>query len=322
MSEPRIASNVFEPPPSQLQSVGDLIGRAARAYRKNIPLFFHVLLWPTVFATAARVIMQWGLTRGLKEHNGDLTRIAIAVACIVVGVLAVLAAGWILTLRQLAFVRMINGFSATYHEAIEFINQRQWRTMGVFVIGYAIGVAGCFVWGFMLAISAVFMKGGSFFTLLSLIGMAVSAVGFAATMAVFMVVGFVICGVLACEDNGVGMSLSRAFALSFRDIWRSLLFGILLMITITLLSYPLTLPMVLLSLFEFFRQGMAADVLTDPYKLPFYCLVIDQVWEALVSLALWPLMFLSIGLFYYDLRMRKEALDIVQRLRQLEHSRV
>lgn len=321
MSEQRIASNVFEPPPSQLQSVGDLIGRAARAYRNNIPLFFHVLLWPTIFATAARVVMQWGLTRGLKEHHGDFTRLGIAIACIVVGILAVMAAGWILTLRQLAFVRMINGFSASYREAIEFINQRQWRTMGAFIVAYAIGVVACFVWGFLMAISAVFLKGGSVFTIASLLGMTISVVGFVATMVIFMVVGFVICGVLACEDTGIGNSLTRAFSLSFKDIWRSLLFGILLMVTITLLSYPLTLPMVLLSLFEFFRQGMAADVLTDPYKLPFYCLVIDQVWEALVSLALWPLMFLSIGLFYYDLRMRKEALDIVQRLGQLGHLR-
>ena len=72
------------------------------------------------------------------------------------------------------------------------------------------------------------------------------------------------------------------------------------------------------SALEFFRHGMSAEHLADPTKVPMYILVLTQAWESLVNMLLWPVTWLTYGLYYYDLRVRQEGLDVLQNLRLLE----
>jgi len=144
----------------------------------------------------------------------------------------------------------------------------------------------------------------------------VGCLGFLACIVIGVLVYYLAYSIVACEDYSIGGMISRSFKLLFQDFWRSLYFGLLLICAVTLISYPLALPMVLLTLFEFFRQGMSADYLTDPSKMPFYWMVLNQIWESLVNIViLWPIAVVAFGLYYYDLRMRQEAVDLVQRLK-------
>lgn len=85
---------LFDPPPQQLQSVGDLIGRAIRLYRKNIKLFFHVLLWPTIFLTAAKVAFHWGITNSsVRFDQKDWTMMGISAFVALIGLLSLIEIG-------------------------------------------------------------------------------------------------------------------------------------------------------------------------------------------------------------------------------------
>ncbi len=80
------------------------------------------------------------------------------------------------------------------------------------------------------------------------------------------------------------------------------------------IQYPLSLPVVLVSIFEFMRQGMSPEFLTDPGKMPFYFTLVSQTWESIIGIVLWPISFMATGLYYYDLRMRKEGIDLIRQI--------
>jgi hypothetical protein len=153
----------------------------------------------------------------------------------------------------------------------------------------------------------------------SAVGIFVSLIGLLATVVLFWLIGLVCVSLASCEERTVPAVIGRGFSLTFHDFGRTLLFGLILVTTVSMLSYPLSLPAVLLSLFEFFRQGMNTEALTEPMKaVPLYVLILTQAWESIVNMLLWPVTYLAFGLFYYDLRMRQEGVDVLQKLELLE----
>jgi hypothetical protein len=295
--------------------VGDLIGRAFRFYRINIPLVVQVLMWPTVISIAGKVAMQWGLaTIARKEWSA----IYPAGGAIIIGWIITVIAIFFLTIRQLALVRIANGFSDNFKDAYVFLKARIGTVVLLMLIGYLIVGGLCGVWLVEMVLCAFLFKAGPAMIVLGAVGICVGVFGIFLTALIFWLIGLVVLSVVACEETGLGNVLTRGFALPMRDFGRTLLIGFVLFVTISTLSYPLSLPAVLLSLFEFFRHGMSAEHLADPTKVPMYILVLTQAWESLVNMLLWPVTWLTYGLYYYDLRVRQEGLDVLQNLRLLE----
>lgn len=304
--------------PTKPQSVGDLIGRAFRFYRINVPLVVQVLMWPTVISIAGKVAMQWGLATIARK---EWAAIYPAGAAIVIGWIVTIIAIFFLTIRQLALVRIANGFSDNFKEAYGFLKARMGTVILLMLIGYLIvgGLMG--VWAVEMVLCAFLFKAGPAMIVLGSIGICVGVFGLVLTALIFWLVGLVVLSVVACEETGLGNVITRGFALPMRDFGRTLLLGFVLFVTISTLSYPLSLPAVILSCMEFFRHGMQAGAnLSDPTKVPMYILVLTQAWESLVNMLLWPVTWLTYGLFYYDLRVRQEGLDVLQNLRLLEQS--
>lgn len=290
-----------------------------RFYRNNAQQFFQALLWPTVFLTLAKILFQWGITHGsLRFDSKDWGGVVLAGAFVVVGFLGLIVTSFFIQLRQMAFIRMANGFAETYREAYQFISGRKWRILGLGILGL-LGFVGLFVfWMIEVSISTAFIKSGKTGAAVSAFGIGIGSFGMIVSFIIFALVAYMAYPVVACEDRSIGAWISRSFKLLFKDFWRALGFAILLAVAISLVSYPLSLPMVLLAVFEFFRQGMSAEYLTDPSKTPFYWMVLNQTWESIINVILWPVTFLGFGLFYYDLRMRQEAIDLVQRVELIE----
>src|SRR5262249_17529031 len=117
---------LFDPPSDQPQSVGDLIGRAFRVYRRNIPLFFKVLLGPTIFATGGALGLQWAITYGVSPESTHTISLPLLFGVIVCSLVIVAIAKWVLVVRQLAFVRIMAGFAGDYPTAYQFVAQRKW----------------------------------------------------------------------------------------------------------------------------------------------------------------------------------------------------
>ncbi len=306
---------LFDPPPQQLQSVGDLIGRAIRLYRKNIKLFFHVLLWPTVFLTAAKVAFHWGITNfSVRFDQKDWTMMGISAFVALIGMLSLIVVGLFLQLRQLSFIRLVTGFADNYQEAYAYIMQRKWKIIGLVALSYIAIFASIIFWSIVVSVCMAFFKANSATTYALLGGMIFGLIGLTVSLTISCICLYFAFAVGACEDLSVSGLFKRTVSLVFQDFWRAGYFCTLLFIALVVISYPLSLPLVLVSIFEFMRQGMSPEFLTDPGKMPFYYTLFNQTWESIVSIITWPISFMATGLFYYDLRMRKEGIDLIRQI--------
>lgn len=309
---------MFEPPSDQPQSVGDLIGRAFRVYRRNIPLFFKVLLGPTIFATIGSLGLQWAVTYGVTPEPTQGMSLPLLAALIIVSIIILLAAKWILAVRQLAFVRMMAGFASDYATAYDYVARRKWMVLALYLSGVALMVAAFVVWVLEMALMALLPRFGLAMAIFTVFGVLIGAFGLLGSVCLIVLVGFLVFSAAACEDVPLTMLISRGLSLTLNDFGRSLGFGVLLVIAITAISYPLTLPVVILSLVDMFREGISSETIVGSYRMPFYLMVVGQVWESLVNMLLWPVIFMAYGLFYYDLRLRQEGLDLTMRLDALQ----
>lgn len=306
---------MFDAPATKPQSVGDLIGRAFRFYRINVPLVMQILMWPTVISIAGKVAMQWGFATIARKEWAAIIPAGTAIG---IGWIVTVIAIFYLTIRQLALVRIANGFSENFKEAYDFLHKRIWVIILLMLLGYLIACAAIGVWLVEMVLCALLFKAGTAMIVVGSVGFLIGIFGMTVSVLIFWLVGLVVLAVVACEDRGIGSVISRGFSLPMRDFGRTLLLGLLLFITVSALSYPLSLPAVGITFFEFFRHGMSAEHMTDPSKMPMYVLVLTQAWESLVNMLLWPVTWLTYGLFYYDLRVRQEGLDVLQNLRLLE----
>ncbi|MBI4532524.1 MAG: hypothetical protein HY711_01145 [Candidatus Melainabacteria bacterium] len=310
---------MFDSPPQQPQSLGDLLGRAFRIYRRNIPLFFKVLLGPTVVSAVGALGLQWAATYGLTQTM--LSSVLLLATLVTVSLIILLGADWILVLRQLAFVRMANGFAQDYTSAYAYMNQRKWQVLVLSLMSGLIMICAMLAWILALILVVMLPKTTPTFQVLSLGGAILGVVGFAGSTALILVISCLAFSILACEQRSVWELIGRGWDLIFSDLWRSLAFSLLLLLAVTAISYPLSLPVMILTIIDMCRHGLAAETLRESYTMPLYLMVINQVWESLIHMLLWPVIFLAYGLFYYDLRLRQEGLDVLQRLEGLERQR-
>jgi len=310
---------LFDAPPAsvQPQSVGDLIGQAFRIYRSYLPNFLKVLLGPTIVATLGAIGLQWAITYGLSLDSPTLPSPPVW-ALIGVSVLTLLGAKLILTVRQLAFVRIITGFAADYPSAHEFMKKRQWRLLTVFLVGLIWTVLATGLWAGALVLALELSRTGFLMAMLGLVGVLGAPVGIIACLCTILIVGFLVVSVIACEDQSLTAAISRGLRLTFANFPRSCGFSVLLYLAVTALSFPLSLPLIIVSIWTVLEQGVSGESFLATSRLPFQLIVFSQIWDSLINMLLWPAIFLAFGLFYLDLRLRFEGLDLDRSLDQLE----
>jgi hypothetical protein len=306
---------LFDAPPDRPQSVGDLIGRAFRIYRRHIPLFFKVLLGPTLASAVGAVGLQWAVSYGIAMGTSWLP---VTASVLSMSLILLIWAKWVLTLRQLAFVRITAGFADTYESAYSFISQRKWIILGQYLLAFITSIVLFGLWGALIAVVYFLPRMGLPSMVISLVGILLGITGMVASLCTIMLIGLLVFCVVACENETFGGSITRGFLLAFNDFGRTCSFVLLLFTAVTAISYPLSLPVVALSLGDVVHQGLNSPNLAQSYNVPMYLLIISQLWESVVNMLLWPVIFLAYGLFYYDLRQRQEGLDIIRSLDELE----
>jgi len=298
-------------------SVGDVIGRAIRYYRMHLPMCVRILMWPTIAIIIGKVPMQWCLSV-LSQRQWEMLPAALGSGLI--GLVIFVVANFIIMFRTLALVRLCNGFSNTYDQAYQAVRRQIGKLLLLCLIGYISFFTVLIFWGTVMGVSAVMLKPGTALIYVIFFVMVLGFLGVIATCLVFYLLWPIVMSVAACEERDIGTLISRALSLTFRDFGRATLFGVLLMVTYTALSYTLSLPAVMVSLFEVLRNGIASGAASaaDPSKMPLYVLILTQSWESIVNMLLVPITWLAFGQFYYDLRMRQEGIDVLQNLKLLE----
>ena len=304
---------MFDAPPSNPQTVGDIIGRAFRLFRQNVPLLLREQIMPCTVMAVGHVIIQIAATYGLKNPK-DIALLLMGVSGFMVGMVISVIGLWFLTVRQFAFVRLANGLAQDYRQALKFAFGKKWTIIGLFLLSYFFCVGMVVFWGAEIILSAVL---GAKIIALAIGGIFVGFLGLLISIGFLSVYYLLMTSALACEEERWTVLLGRVFHLLMHDIWRALGFAILLSIIVSIFSWTLSLPIVALAVFELFRSGFPANHMDPSTAMPFYCLVLSQFWQAIINMFLVPISFMSAGLFYRDLKVRQEGLDVEHNLNQL-----
>lgn len=304
---------MFEAPPSNPQTVGDIIGRAFRLFRQNVPLLLREQITPCIVMAVGHIIIQFAATYGLKNPK-DIGLLLMGLGGFSVGMLISVVGLWFLTVRQFAFVRLANGLSENYREALNFAFGKKWTIIGLFFLSYFFCIGMVIFWGVEIGLSAVL---GSKVLPVAIVGILVGFFGLLVSIGLLSVYYLLMTSALACEEQRWTSLLGKVFHLLMHDVWRAIGFAILLSIIISIFSWTLSLPVVALAMFELFRSGFPTNHTDPATAMPFYCLVLSQFWQAIINMFLVPISFMAAGLFYRDLKVRQEGLDVEHHLNQL-----
>lgn len=270
---------------------------------------------------AGSFALQWTVSYGATDaiKTGNWGYGIILALIFFIGFVTVTIAGWIVTLRQLALVRYFLGFAPDWQSADKYLWQRKWVLVGLYMFTGLIFSCIFGLWliqlGFVGVFASVLKDNVTAMALVTFIGALIWFLGVMLTFGVSFLVIMMGFAAMSCEDVPFFTIMSRAFRLVFGNFWRSLCFGVLLGAVMTAIYSPLALPVVALSMLDYFRQGASGS--SEIYQVPLYLLAIDQIWDALTGLLLRPIMFLSFGYYYFDVRLRREGLDISRRLKKM-----
>ncbi len=310
---------MFDELPAAPQSIGDLIGRSFRIYRRQIGAVFRVLLGPTILAALGALGIQFFFYHML---DNSIKPAYLAYIAFGLSILLVAAAKWMLTIRQLAFVRLTAGFDTSFESANRLLGTQKWKVLLLCLAGIFTLILFTAFWGTILVGSSLAVKVNPILAALAAIFLIICPFGIALSLALVVLVLFLSFCVLACEGGGTGTTLRRGVSLTLGDFWRAFAFGLLLYVVLAALTIPLSVPLLIASGFDMYQHGLTSPSDYESYQMPLYLMVISHAWEALLNMLLWPVAFMSFGLLYQDLRLRQEGLDISRQLESLTRKAV
>lgn len=305
--------------PDSPQGIGDIVGLAARHVRANFKEIFRFLIVPTVFATASATAAQWAFSSGLSnvvQGKAPVTSDVGSLVALWLGGTVVLSLSfWVLSLRLFALVRLLLGFSPTLKDAEDNLFRKKFRFLAVCFLCLIMAIGLFSIFGFAAFLITTFTGRGA--SAMSVIAVLVFLIGAALVSVVYSLTLNIGLCILACEEDSAVNIVGRSLSLTFRHFWRAVAFGLIFAVTFTLISYPMTLPAVLVAAGDGFMHGLAVSkgkVASGSYQPPLWSLVFAETWTSLAWLYLRPFACFAFGLFYFDLRLRTEGLDIGRKL--------
>ena len=315
--------------PESPQGVGDIIGLAFRIVRRNIGTIFRFILVPSLFTVLAGIVFQWVFTYGtaaISESKNFAAALGLAGACFVAMILGAIA-WWVLGLRLLALTRVVLGFSPSLEEASQYMSRRKFGLVGLYLLYLVLFSAAMVCW-FVITFLGIFVGSvggaGTGIDALKAVVVALFSVfgisGMVMTAAFYIFASTLSYCILACENLPVSSVIGRSLQFSGKYFWRALAFALVFSIAFSIISYPLSLPVAVIAFIDALQHGLASagEGVGAAYKPPLYILVLTQAWEAAMGFILRPLVFFAFGLFYYDLRLRNEGLDLQRKLELIE----
>lgn len=300
----------------------DIAGLAFRFWRSNMGSIVRFLMAPSILSAIVGTSFTWLMGQLVHMSNGGKdwgAALGLGLA-LFIDYLIWMGVFWWLFIRLLALIRLSLGFSATLDEARRFTTQRKWALLGVYVISLFATLGLTVFW--CLFMVAGFVVPDPLRALTGGMTMLFGSCGIAITVIAYMLVLYFSFAVLACENISMFEVLGKTCQLVFKNFFRALLFGCLFMIIMMVVGVPLSLPIGIITLIDYFQHGVfSGGQNASNYVQPFYVMVFTQAWEGLVGLILKPLPLLAWGYFYYDIRMRNEGLDIKRKLAAVDSER-
>ena len=253
-------------------SLGEILDRTFWLYRSNFVLFAGITAVPQLLILALRLVQTLVLSR--PAAPGQLAT-NVSGGLVALGIIGAIVG------VVVYFVAYLFAQGGTVYAVSELYLGRQTSIRA--------------------SLSRMRGHAGNLFGVTLLNGLAV----FAATLLLIIPGIYVACRLITCvpaallEDLGPGDSLSRSFSLTKGSAGRSfviyLLYFVLLILFEMLLVFPFT-----------FMAGLSQQ---DPATARLW-LALTQVGTSAAEVVVTPFLTIATAIFYYDLRVRKEAFDL------------
>jgi hypothetical protein len=295
-------------------SSGDIIGLAFRVFRQNIPLILKTLLLPTALLALGRVALTLTGSYAFKSGTaGGIIWAFVGLFGMLLGTFSVVY----LYLRQLALVRYFAGFASSIEEAKQYMKRKLWSVVALGLAYIAIVVITSIAWLaiIFLAASLLALKGAA--SILAAFIMSLAILGGFISFVFIGLAGSLAYNALAIEDSDLNTIIARSFSFTWRAFFRSCGFGLLATTSVSLLAYPLTLPVIIASIIYLIMHGVsgASGSASDlPPQMQVFC----NLWETMTQMIIGPIYHIAYGFFFCDLKMRMEGLDLSTRLESIK----
>lgn len=305
-----------------LLSIGDCISLSFRQCRRDIRFLIRKLLLPSIIELFGKFLLLWAARVFLATlRHGPQPDMILAIILGTLGLAISIPAEVWLTMRQLAYVRMLVLRRDDYEAAYKEVRGKFWAVIVFAISFYVAFMVWVFFWGLLFGIVSVVAKAASLalimvpVILLMMIAAGISLVPLLLPLALVFVI-------LACEDTGVVQVFLRSFKMTFRRFFPTLGFVCVLFTSWVAVHFALTSVLQVLYGVEYFRSGVyTGKVMASEVQVPLYVQLIAGAWNSIVSMYMMPMFFVACGYFYYSLRMREEGLDFSHSVDHLERKR-
>ena len=242
-------------------------------------------------------------------------------ASFIFGSFVILAyAQWELMLRGVAIIRMAVGNCETFEEAYKYAKKRWLAALLIYSLTVLLPLLVILFWAIVTVGVIAVGRQYNLFPYLTVLPFGLVGLLSTVTVAWSFLVGSLMLCVLACEDLPVMQVMRRGEELTVKYLWRGGSFVCLLTIVLLLLSLALDMPLIAISFFDLSAHGSGAQNVAS-LQLPLYLEVIAAVWEGLLNIVVFSIALIADGLYYRDVRLRLDGLDITYKLAQLSQSR-
>jgi hypothetical protein len=306
---------LYNAPPDIPLSLGDLIGRSFRVFRDQFRLVWTAIAWPTILATLSVAGMRWSVVHFLTSHAYDLPSIILHSVALLLCLCLLGVAQWELAIRSVSIVRVVLAIDADYKSANPYARRRKWAALLLYSLAAVAPLIVLIFWTVLIVAFVVNSKGMPFASLISFFFFAIVGLLFTCTVSWSLLGSALSFTVLACEDCDLNTVFPRTYQLMKNYLWRGGSFVVLLTFTLFAVTGALDLPLLVISLFDAWRNNLASDF--DP---PMYLEILSAFVDGIVNIVLLSVAPIANALYYNDLLLRMEGRDIVMRLEKLERS--
>ncbi len=307
---------MLETLPEKPQTLGDLIGHSIRIFRSNVPLLYSVFLWPSIATCASMAACRLIFGHWISLHKMSLELFSLHAVAELVSISVLAFAQWELMLRGLAVLRLTVVGDDSYEQAYQYAIRRWRAALLVYTLTIVMPLFVMIFWTIVGILVILFAQQFNLKQHITMLPFAVIGLLFTLTLCWSFLFGSMMLCVLACENINVKQAVERAESLSLHYLWRGGSFVALLGIVLLLLSFAIDMPLIVISLLDsYFHSGPSQFGIA--YQLPMYLEVLTACWGSIMNIVLFSIAIIADGLYYHDVCLRFDGLDIKMKLAQL-----
>lgn len=273
---------------------------------------------PALLSALGGNLVSWSFKTWIQlakaNFQGSVQPFMIYMSLAFLGIILWFLAAWELVLRCSALSRMMLGLEDNFAEAYQHLKKRAWSIFGAYNLAVVPPLVVLCFWGATAFASARLVPAEPTMHFL-LGGLIYGAIGFALTvsLAITSLYGAILMASAALEEANFGKLMSISLHLVKMRPMRGGSFVCLLSIAIILASFALEAPVTIASTINVVLNRQA-ETASDPALLHLFATAFDMVTN-IVSFAV---AYVGYALFYRDLQLRLDGVDLQKRLAALE----